>query len=155
MYFFGTQGLTTTHAQSWTKETKTLMRPLYCKIKNGEWGYNGAFCLSRGFFAMIFEPTRTWFLSLICPRIEHVSVTCWGYTNIQTISVVYALACLANISKWERELLHSSFLLSLRLSWPPRAETIAAGRSLIPASKNWFYSSVKPSKHVKKLYLIG
>ena len=155
--YFGleTQGLTTTHAQSWTKETKTLMRPLYCKIKNGEWGYNGAFCLSRGFFAMIFEPTGTWFLSLICPRIEHVSVTCWGYTNIQTISVVYALACLANVSKWERELLHSSFLLSLRLSWPPRAETIAAGRSLIPASKNWFYSSVKPSKHVKKLYLIG
>ena len=85
------------------------MRPLYCKIKNGEWGYNGAFCLSRGFFAMIFEPTGTWFLSLICPRIEHVSVTCWGYTNIQTISVVYALACLANVSKWinERE---SSFI---------------------------------------------
>ena len=59
--------------------------------------------------------------------------------------------------------LHSSFLLSLWLSWRPRAETIAAGRlSMLQRTdlkfseiQNVFYSSVKPSKHVKKRYLIG
>ena len=61
------------------------------------------------FLLLIFEPTGTWFPSLFCPRIEHVSVTCWGYTNIPTISVVYALVCLANVSKWIRER-ESSFI---------------------------------------------
>ena len=59
--------------------------------------------------------------------------------------------------------LHSSFLLSLWLSWRPRAETIASGRlSMLQRTdlkfseiQNVFYSSVKPSKHAKKRYLIG
>ena len=51
MYFLETQGLSTTHAQSWTKQTKKLMRPPSYKTKDEDWGYNGAFWLSRGFFA--------------------------------------------------------------------------------------------------------
>ena len=144
---------------------KKLMRPPSCKIKDEDWGYNGAFWLSHGFFAPDLWANGD--LISQCPRIfkSRVGNGLEGTQTIQTISVVYALACLANFSKWlrERELLHSCFLLSLWLSWRPRAETIAAGRvSMLQRTnlkfseiQNVFYSSVKPSKHVKKRYLIG
>ena len=128
---------------------RKLIRPPSGKIKDGT--DNGAFWLSRGFFA-----SDLWFPSLIPSTDEWMRVG--NVLRVHKYSAVHVLAFLANLSERirKRELNHSSFLLSLDtldfLDYLARKR--AAGS--IHASKSWikilfFYFSVKPSKHVKKL----
>ena len=106
-----------------------------------------------------FEPTGSCFPNLICQGL-YACVKSWVYTNIQKISVVHALTCLANLSERirERKPLHSPFFLSPTFARNLRPTSYPSFKELINNSRKYrifFYSSIKPSKHVKKLYLIG
>ena len=108
---------------------------------------HGTFWLSRGFFARFLTA------SLICPRIVRVRNMLSVHKYSKNFSSLYAPAYLANFSERirERKLLHSSF----SYSGPPRGEMLAARLSAIHQRAEFseiqdvFYSSVKPSKHVK------
>ena len=107
------------------------------------------------------EPTGSCFPNLICSRIVRVC----NELSVHKYSKNFSSPCFNLRSKLFRTnegekaaLLHSPFLLSPQLS---RGN---AHRQVTQASKSWltilgkkdvFYFSVNPSKHVKKLYLIG
>ena len=106
-----------------------------------------------------FEPTGSCFPNLICSRIVRVC----NELSVHKYSKTFSSPSFNMPSKLFRRIrvrkpLHSSFFLSptfarnlLPTSYPSFKELINNSRKY----RIFFYSSIKPSKHVKKLYLIG
>ena len=95
-----------------------------------------------------FERTGICFPSLICPWIVRMC-NMLSVNKILKISVVHVPAYLANFSERisERKLLHFGLFFYSRPDFIDHIQ--------FSEIQDVFYSSVKPSKHVKKLYLIG